>query len=84
MATYYYVNVSDQTTVNLRDNPDGNIIARVSHGTRCLFVLTMGDCKKVTPDGFATGYIVSRYLSTTQPSGGASSNPWASRYGTTT
>lgn len=83
MATYYYVNVPDQTTVNLRDSAGGNVIARVPHGTRCLFHLTLSDYKKVTPDGYPIGYIMTKYLSSTQPSGGGSS-PWASRYGTTT
>lgn len=93
MTTYLYVNVSDGTTVNLRDKADrynSNVIERVPHATRVTSNFTLGSYTNVTAPSGNTGYIESTYLSTTQPSGGSSSGgsssgskPWESRYGTT-
>lgn len=79
---YWYVNVPNGQTVNLRDSPDGHTIRRLPRGTKVIHNGTLGRWKKVITLDNVHGYILDDFL-TGEYVAPSVPNPWDSRYGTT-
>ena len=71
MATMYVCNIPTNETVNLRKKPGGTVLVRVPYGkaVEASPSSTTG-WHNATYNGY-TGYIMSKYLDATQPSGGS-------------
>ncbi len=73
MATMYVYNIPPNETVNLRSTPNGTVLVRVGYGKAVdASPSTTSGWHNASYNGY-TGYIMSQYLTYTNPSGGGSS-----------